>query len=70
MLYVNLDECTSCTACYQPDVCPVGAIYSEEHVRRAIGYVEHNPTKEGRAAQRWTFVQPISDQTSPRKRGG
>ena len=32
ILYVNLDECTSCTACYQPDVCPVGAIYSEDHV--------------------------------------
>src|SRR6266545_3513581 len=32
ILYVNVDECTSCTACYQPDVCPVGAIYSEEHV--------------------------------------
>jgi NAD-dependent dihydropyrimidine dehydrogenase PreA subunit len=32
MLYVNLDECTSCTACYQPDVCPVGAIYSEDHL--------------------------------------
>lgn len=32
MLYVNMDECTSCTACYQPDVCPVGAIYSEEQV--------------------------------------
>ena len=32
LLYVNLDECTSCTACYQPDVCPVGAIYSEEHL--------------------------------------
>jgi Fe-S-cluster-containing hydrogenase component 2 len=32
ILYVNLEECTSCTACYQPDVCPVGAIYSEEHV--------------------------------------
>ena len=31
-LYVNTEECTSCTACYQPDVCPVGAIYSEEHV--------------------------------------
>jgi Fe-S-cluster-containing hydrogenase component 2 len=31
-LYVNLDECTSCTACYQPDVCPVGAIYADEHV--------------------------------------
>ncbi|HWL43318.1 MAG TPA: ferredoxin family protein [Ilumatobacter sp.] len=32
LLYVNLDECTSCTACYQPDVCPVGAIYSDERV--------------------------------------
>jgi len=32
ILYVNLDECTSCTACYQPDVCPVGAIYAEEHL--------------------------------------
>jgi ferredoxin len=32
ILYVNVDECTSCTACYQPDVCPVGAIYSEERV--------------------------------------
>src|SRR2546428_10100532 len=30
LLYVNMDECTSCTACYQPDVCPVGAIYTEE----------------------------------------
>ena len=32
ILYVNLDECTSCTACYQPDVCPVGAIYSDDHL--------------------------------------
>ena len=32
ILYVNLEECTSCAACYQPDVCPVGAIYSEEHL--------------------------------------
>lgn len=32
MLYVNVDECTSCTACYQPDVCPVGAIYSEDRL--------------------------------------
>jgi Fe-S-cluster-containing hydrogenase component 2 len=32
LLYVNLEECTSCTACYQPDVCPVGAIYSEDHL--------------------------------------
>jgi Fe-S-cluster-containing hydrogenase component 2 len=32
LLYVNTEECTSCTACYQADVCPVGAIYAEEHV--------------------------------------
>ena len=32
VLYVNLDECTSCTACYQPDVCPVGAIYPDDHL--------------------------------------
>jgi NAD-dependent dihydropyrimidine dehydrogenase PreA subunit len=32
LLYVNLEECTSCTSCYQPDVCPVGAIYSEDHL--------------------------------------
>ncbi|MGQ0831394.1 MAG: hypothetical protein ACT4OV_06925 [Microthrixaceae bacterium] len=32
LLYVNPDECTSCTACYQPDVCPVGAIYPEEQL--------------------------------------
>lgn len=32
LLYVNLDECTSCTACYQPDVCPVGAIYPDDHL--------------------------------------
>ena len=39
LLYVNVEECTSCTACYQPDVCPVGAIYSEERVpERHDGY--------------------------------
>ena len=32
LLYVNLEECTSCTACYQADVCPVGAIYPEEQL--------------------------------------
>ena len=37
ILYVNLEECTSCTACYQPDVCPVGAIYSEEHLSGRLG---------------------------------
>ena len=32
ILYVNLDECTACTACYQPDICPVGAIYPDDHL--------------------------------------
>lgn len=32
LLYVNVDECTSCTACYEPGVCPVGAIYSADEL--------------------------------------
>lgn len=42
LLYVNLDECTSCTACYQPDVCPVGAIYSDEHVPDGTPGMKYN----------------------------
>ena len=42
ILYVNLDECTSCTACYQPDVCPVGAIYSEEHLPDGTSGIKYN----------------------------
>jgi Fe-S-cluster-containing hydrogenase component 2 len=42
ILYVNMEECTSCTACYQPDVCPVGAIYSEEHVPDGAGKTQYN----------------------------
>ena len=44
LLYVNVDECTSCTACYQPDVCPVGAIYSEEQVPDS-SHVMSSPTE-------------------------
>jgi hypothetical protein len=29
-----------------------------EDVLRAIGYVENNPVKEGKKAQRWSFVTP------------
>ena len=32
LLYVNTEECTSCTACYQSDVCPVGAIYPDDQL--------------------------------------
>jgi len=42
LLYVNLDECTSCTACYQPDVCPVGAIYSDEHLPDGTSTIKYN----------------------------
>lgn len=45
-------------------------IYTEEHVRCAVRYVENNPLKEGRSMQRWDFVQPLVLETSPRKRGG
>ena len=49
ILYVNLEECTSCTACYQPDVCPVGAIYSEEHLPEGSAsgpkYIASDPNK-------------------------
>jgi Fe-S-cluster-containing hydrogenase component 2 len=48
VLYVNTEECTSCTACYQPDVCPVGAIYPEEHVpdgARITTYNSADPNK-------------------------
>ena len=44
ILYVNLDECTSCTACYQPDVCPVGAIYSEEQLPDGSPGTKYNST--------------------------
>ena len=47
-LYVNLDECTSCTACYQPDVCPVGAIYSEERRPRRP---DEDDVQQGRPEQ-------------------
>jgi Fe-S-cluster-containing hydrogenase component 2 len=39
-----MDECTSCTACYQPDVCPVGAIYAEEHVPNGTTSNKYNST--------------------------
>jgi Fe-S-cluster-containing hydrogenase component 2 len=42
MLYVNTEECTACTACYQPDVCPVGAIYTEEGVPDGSGRAKYN----------------------------
>jgi len=44
ILYVNLDECTACTACYQPDVCPVGAIYPDDYLPDGSPKASYNST--------------------------
>ena len=61
MLYVNLDECTSCTACYQPDVCPVGAIYAEEHVPDGSANKKYNPTDPNKGHDHTFFIQHSRD---------
>jgi len=57
VLYVNLDECTSCTACYQPDVCPVGAIYSEEHVPDGAGNTKYNASDPNKGHDHTFFIE-------------
>lgn len=57
MLYVNMDECTSCTACYQPDVCPVGAIYTEEHVPGGSAGSTYNASDPHKGHDHTFFVQ-------------
>lgn len=57
MLYVNLDECTSCTACYQPDVCPVGAIYSEEKVPDGVKITRYNPSDPNKGSDHTFFIE-------------
>ncbi len=62
LLYVNLDECTSCTACYQPDVCPVGAIYSEERVPDGSpNTVKYNAADPNKGHDHSFFIQLSSD---------
>ena len=56
ILYVNLDECTSCTACYQPDVCPVGAIYSEEKVPDGTAKTNYNSTDANKGHDHTFFI--------------
>ena len=55
LLYVNMDECTSCTACYQPDVCPVGAIYTEEQVPDGAGEDEVQQANDPNKGHDHTF---------------
>jgi Fe-S-cluster-containing hydrogenase component 2 len=61
ILYVNVDECTSCTACYQPDVCPVGAIYSEERVPDGSPTVKYNAADPNKGHDHTFFVQLSRD---------
>ena len=62
ILYVNLEECTSCTACYQPDVCPVGAIYSEEHVPDGSPRgAKYNAADENKGHDHTFFIQHSRD---------
>ena len=57
LLYVNLEECTSCTACYQPDVCPVGAIYSDEHVPDGVSATKYNSTDPNKGNDHTFFIE-------------
>jgi NAD-dependent dihydropyrimidine dehydrogenase PreA subunit len=62
LLYVNLDECTSCTACYQPDVCPVGAIYAEEHLPNGSpGGPKYNSDDPNKGHDHTFFLQHSRD---------
>jgi Fe-S-cluster-containing hydrogenase component 2 len=61
ILYVNLDECTSCTACYSPDVCPVGAIYSEDHLPDGSPQIKYNAKDPNKGHDHTFFVQHSRD---------
>ncbi|MGH9120232.1 MAG: 4Fe-4S dicluster domain-containing protein [Acidimicrobiales bacterium] len=57
LLYVHTEECTSCTACYQPDVCPVGAIYSEERVPNGSSAIPYNSEDTNKGHDHTFFIQ-------------
>lgn len=61
VLYVNVDECTSCTACYQPDVCPVGAIYTEEQVPDGATKTQYNSADPNTGHDHTFFIQHTRD---------
>jgi NAD-dependent dihydropyrimidine dehydrogenase PreA subunit len=61
LLYVNIEECTACTACYQPDVCPVGAIYPEEQVPDGDGNTSYNAADPNKGHDHTFFVQHTRD---------
>jgi Fe-S-cluster-containing hydrogenase component 2 len=61
MLYVNMDECTSCTACYQPDVCPVGAIYTDDNIPDGSPRAVYNAADPNKGHDHTFFLQNTRD---------
>ena len=61
LLYVNTEECTSCTACYQPDVCPVGAIYSDDEVPDGASRVHYQSADPNKGHDHTFFIQHSRD---------
>jgi ferredoxin len=61
ILYVNVDECTSCTACYEPDVCPVGAIYPEERLPDGNTNTNYNGNDPNKGHDHTFFQQLTRD---------
>jgi Fe-S-cluster-containing hydrogenase component 2 len=57
ILYVNLDECTSCTACYQPDICPVGAIYTDDDLPDGTTRTKYNAKDEMKGHDHSFFLE-------------
>ncbi|MGQ0825500.1 MAG: hypothetical protein ACT4OX_10840 [Actinomycetota bacterium] len=54
---MNVEECTACTACYQPDVCPVGAIYPEEVVPDGSARASYNSADPNKGHDHSFFIQ-------------
>ena len=61
ILYVNLDECTSCTACYAPGVCPVGAIYSDNALPDGTATFKYNKDDPNTGHDHRFFLQHSRD---------
>jgi Fe-S-cluster-containing hydrogenase component 2 len=61
ILYVNTEECTSCTACYQPDVCPVGAIYADDHLPDGGPGAKYNAADPNKGHDHTFFIQHSLD---------
>lgn len=57
MLYVNTEECTSCAACYEPDVCPVGAIYPEDNIPDGSANARYNANDPNKGHDHRFFVE-------------